>query len=103
MFALAGLREVVAPGSLLTSAADLAVYSYDGALSRARPDGVLVARSASDVRRAVSWCAANQVPFVARGAGTNLSGGCVPLKGGLVISLARMNRSLSVGGSPRPA
>jgi glycolate oxidase subunit GlcD len=94
--ALAGLEASVAPGSLLTSAADLAVYSYDAALDRARPDAVLVARSASDVRRAVAWCAANKVPFVARGAGTNLSGGCIPLQGGLVISLARMNRILSI-------
>ena len=94
--ALAGLEAAVAPGSLLTSAADLAVYSYDAALDRARPDAVLVARSASDMRRAVAWCAANGVPFVARGAGTNLSGGCIPLKGGLVISLARMNRILSI-------
>ncbi len=100
---LAELGAAVAPGSLLTSAADLAVYSYDAALDRARPDAVLVARSAEDVRRAVAWCAANKVPFVARGAGTNLSGGCIPLRGGLVISLARMNRILSIDESARAA
>ena len=101
--ALSELAASVAPGSLLTSAADLAVYSYDAALDRARPDAVLVARSAEDVRRAVAWCAANKVPFVARGAGTNLSGGCIPLKGGLVISLARMNRILSIDAGARTA
>jgi glycolate oxidase len=99
----AGLGAVVATGSLLTSAADLATYSYDGALERARPDAVLVARSAGDVQRAVAWCAENSVPFVARGAGTNLSGGCIPLKGGLVISLARMNRILSIDATARVA
>lgn len=103
MAALAGLSEVVAPGSLLTSAADLATYSYDGALDRARPDGVLIARSADDVRRAVAWCAQNRVPFVARGAGTNLSGGCIPLRGGLVISLARLDRILSIDAEKRVA
>ena len=103
MTALAELGAAVAPGSLLTSASDLATYSYDGALDRARPDAVLVARSASDVRRAVAWCAENAVPFVARGAGTNLSGGCIPLKGGLVISLARMNRILSIDAEARVA
>jgi glycolate oxidase subunit GlcD len=103
MAALAELGRVVAPGSLLTSASDLATYSYDGALDRARPDAVLVARSASDVRRAVAWCGKNAVPFVARGAGTNLSGGCIPLKGGLVISLARMNRILSIDAAARVA
>jgi glycolate oxidase len=100
---LAGLGALVAPGSLLTSAADLAVYSYDAALDRARPDAVLIARSAEDVKRAVAWCAASKVPFVARGAGTNLSGGCIPLKGGLIISLARMNRILSIDAGARVA
>lgn len=103
MPALAELGSAVAPGSLLTSAADLATYSYDGALDRARPDAVLVARSAADVGRAVAWCAANKVPFTARGAGTNLSGGCIPLKGGLVISLARLNRIHSIDAGARVA
>lgn len=93
---LAELRDEVAPGSLLTSEAELAVYSYDGVLTKVRPDAVLVARSAEDVRKAVAWCAKTKTPFVARGAGTNLSGGCVPLRGGLVISLARLNRILSL-------
>ncbi len=63
--ALAELSAQVAPGSLITSATELAVYSYDGALDRARPDAVLIARTAEDVRRAVVWCAANKVPFIA--------------------------------------
>jgi len=100
---LSELRSAVAPGSLLTSAADLATYSYDAALDRARPDAVLVARSAEDVRRAVAWCAKNRVPFTARGAGTNLSGGCIPLAGGLVISLARLDRILSIDARARVA
>ena len=100
---LTELRARVAPGSLLTSPAELAVYSYDGALDRARPDAVLVARSAEEVRSAVLWCATEKVPFVARGAGTNLSGGCVPLRGGLVISLARLNRILSLDVAARVA
>ncbi len=103
MAPFAELGSLVARGSLLTSASDLATYSYDGALDRARPDAVLVARSAADVSRAVAWCARNSVPFVARGAGTNLSGGCIPLKGGLVISLARMSRILSIDAAARVA
>lgn len=103
MAAVADLGSRVAPGSLLTSPADLAVYSYDGALDRARPDAVLLARTAEDVRRAVAWCAENGVPFVARGAGTNLSGGCIALRGGLVISLARLDRILSIDRDARVA
>ncbi|OGS39303.1 MAG: hypothetical protein A2506_02535, partial [Elusimicrobia bacterium RIFOXYD12_FULL_66_9] len=93
----------VTPGSLLTSESDRAVYSYDGTLTRVRPDAVLLARTLEDVRRAVAWCVERKVPFVARGAGTNLSGGCVPLKGGLIISLARMNRILSLDAAGRTA
>ena len=101
--ALAELGALVAPGSLLTSAAELAVYSYDGALDRARPDAVLVARSVAEVQRAVAWCAKHRVAFIARGAGTNLSGGCIPLKGGLVIALARLNSILSLDAAARVA
>ena len=100
---LADLRARVAPGSLLTSPAELAVYSYDGALDRARPDAVLIARTVSDVAGAVAWCALHRIPFIARGAGTNLSGGCVPVKGGLVIALARLNRILSIDAAARVA
>lgn len=100
---LAELQAQVAPGSLRSEPAELAVYSYDGALARARPDAVLIASSAADVRRAVAWCGENGVPFIARGAGTNLSGGCIPVKGGLVISLARLNRILSLDAAGRVA
>lgn len=84
------------PAALLTGEADLAVYSYDAAYDRARPDGVVLARSSEDVRRAVEFCRDARLPFTARGAGTNLSGGCVAARGGLVISLARLNRILEI-------
>ncbi len=93
---LESLEEVLHPGSLLAEEADLAAYSYDGALDRARPDAVVLAKDAAEVRRAVQWCAKHKVPFTARGAGTNLSGGCIPLKGGVMIALARLNRILAV-------
>jgi glycolate oxidase len=83
-------------GDLLSGEAELLAYSYDGALDRHRPDGVALARSAADVQAAVRWCHQEGVPFTARGAGTNLSGGCVPLKGGLILSTAPMNRILEI-------
>ncbi|MEK7859464.1 MAG: FAD-linked oxidase C-terminal domain-containing protein [Elusimicrobiota bacterium] len=94
--ALESLRPLLSPGALLTSAADLASYSYDAALDRGRPDAVALCRSARDVQAAVAWCAKEKVPFTARGAGTNLSGGCIPLRGGLILALARMDRILEV-------
>ncbi|MFH1724891.1 MAG: FAD-linked oxidase C-terminal domain-containing protein [Elusimicrobiota bacterium] len=92
---VSGLKNAF-DGELLTGDADLLTYSYDASMERARPDAVAIVRSADEVRRVVSWCAARGVPYVARGAGTNLSGGCVPLKGGVVISLAKLDRILAV-------
>jgi glycolate oxidase subunit GlcD len=87
------------PGRVLSAEADLRSYSFDASLGRALPGAVVLARSALEVRAAVDWCARSGVPFVARGGGTNLSGGCVPLRGAVVVSTAAMNRILAV--SPR--
>ena len=92
---LSGLKSQVGE-NLLTGEADVLAYSYDAALDRGRPDGVVLARSAAQVQQTVKWCSQNGVPFVARGAGTNLSGGCVPLRGGVVIALAGLNRILAI-------
>jgi len=84
-------------GELLTGEADLAAYSVDAAPPIGRlPRAAALVRSVDEVRRIVGWCAAKKVPFVARGAGTNLSGGCVPVRGGVVLSLARLDRILEV-------
>ena len=102
MTAAAGLgKAVVAP--VLTGAADLAAYAYDGAHERRRPDAVVLARNASDVRQAVAWCVKAGVPYVARGAGTNLCGGTVALKGGVIIAMAGMNKILSLDTARREA
>ncbi|OGR84767.1 MAG: hypothetical protein A3J74_00725 [Elusimicrobia bacterium RIFCSPHIGHO2_02_FULL_57_9] len=96
MIDLERLKRLVAKDSLLTREADIASYSYDAALDRARPDAVVLARSAEEVRRVVEFCARNLVPFTARGAGTNLSGGCIPLRGGVILALARMDKILEI-------
>ncbi len=96
MSRLSGLRSLLDGGSLLTGEADLLSYSYDGALDRGRPEAVVLASNAEEVRRVVDWCLRRGVPFVARGAGTNLSGGCVALRGGVVISLAKLDRILEI-------
>src|SRR5271157_1769795 len=94
--AASGLARRLGPGGLLTTEADLAAYSYDGALDKRRPDAVVVAFGAAETFDTVSWCVREGISVVARGAGTNLSGGCIPTRGGIVLSLARMTRILSV-------
>jgi glycolate oxidase len=57
---------------------------------------VLLPGSAADVQAIVRVCAEEKIPFVARGHGTGLSGGALPVAGGIVISLARLNRVLEI-------
>src|SRR5215204_390439 len=75
----------------------LRTYECDGLTGhRVVPGLVVLAESTTDVQAAVRACAAHGVAFVARGAGTGLSGGALPVADGIVISLARMNRVLEV-------
>ncbi|MFR9805769.1 FAD-linked oxidase C-terminal domain-containing protein [Pseudonocardia sp. RS010] len=79
-------------------------YECDGLTGyRVRPEIVLVPRDAEGVARAVKACHRNTVPFVARGAGTGLSGGALPVADGVVISLARLKRVLEVDPENRRA
>lgn len=93
---VAALQRLLGPAAVLAAPAELSVYGYDAASERGRPEAVVLARCAEDVRRAVVFCRERGIPYVARGAGTNLSGGCVPARGGVVISLARLDRILGV-------
>jgi glycolate oxidase len=76
---------------------ELLVYESDGlTLFRALADFVVFPRSPEQVSQVVKLANREQIPFVARGAGTGLSGGCLPTEGGIVISTTRMNRVLEV-------
>lgn len=90
------LQKVVGRRFVLTEPADILLYSYDSSTARGTPDVVVLPASTDEVARVVRLCAEQHVPFVARGAGTNLSGGSVPLRNGLVIGLSRMNQVLSI-------
>jgi glycolate oxidase len=84
-------------GALLTAPADVRPYECDGLTGyHAVPAAVLLPRSTEQVAASVRICHDAGVPFVARGAGTGLSGGALPVAGGVVICLARMTRVLSV-------
>src|SRR5690625_3490098 len=60
------------------------------------PDVVLKPSTAEQVSQIVKYCNENFLPITPRGAGTGLSGGALPIKGGVVISLERMNKILSI-------
>ena len=91
------LETLVGVGGVLSDPEELLVYESDGlTLFRALADFIIFPRSADEVAAVVKLADRERLPFVARGAGTGLSGGCLPAEGGLVLSLMRMNRVLEV-------
>ena len=91
------LREIVDGRGLISSPEELHTYECDGLTNfRVMPRAVLLPTSAGQVQAIVQVCHRERIPFVARGSGTGLSGGALPVENGIVISLARMNRILEV-------
>lgn len=91
------LRAAVGKDAVLTAPSDLLVYECDGyTIEKNRPDVVVFPTSAEQVALVVRVCNDLGVPFLPRGAGTSLSGGCLPVGGGVVIALTRMKKILEV-------
>src|ERR1700722_5429923 len=91
------LRAVVGASGLLTTPSDLVVYECDGyTIEKNRPDVVVFPTSTEQIVEIVRACNEFGVPFLPRGAGTSLAGGCLPVGGGVMISLTRMKRILEV-------
>jgi glycolate oxidase len=91
------LVEILGPGGVLSEPDELLVYESDGlTLFRALADFIVFPTSAEHVAAIVRLADREGLPFVARGAGTGLSGGCLPAEGGIVVSMMRMNRVLEV-------
>jgi glycolate oxidase len=96
--ALAGdLSRLLPPGAVIDRPEELKTYECDGLTGhRVIPSLVVLPETTEQVQAVVRACHAASVPFVARGAGTGLSGGALPVAEGVVVSLARMNRVLEV-------
>ncbi len=93
----AAVASVLPAGALVTEPEQLRTYECDALTGhRAIPDLVVIPGSAAEVQEVVRLCHAHRVPFVARGAGTGLSGGALPVADGVVISLTRLNRVLEI-------
>ncbi|HEY7699816.1 MAG TPA: FAD-binding protein, partial [Vicinamibacteria bacterium] len=91
------LQALLPPRACLFDPYQLLVYECDGSTAfKSVPDAVVLPRSTDEVARVVRLCDRADVPFLARGAGTGLSGGATPREGGVVIALTRMNRLLDL-------
>ncbi len=91
------LRRVVGSDGCLDRPEELFAYECDGlTLHTARPAAVVFPRSREQVQAVVRACRAHGAPFVARGAGTGLSGGAIARDGGVVVECSRLNRILTI-------
>lgn len=101
---LDALRAAAGEDGVITDPDALLVYEADGLMShRRRPRAVVLPQDTAGVAACVRALAGAGIPFVARGAGTGLSGGTLPLQGAVQIGTARMNRILWVDAPNRRA
>jgi glycolate oxidase len=101
---IAALEQLGLGDRLLTEPAQLAAFGSDGLTAfNEQPRAVVLVESVEEVVATVRACHDAGVPFVARGSGTSLSGGAVPVAGGVVIALNRMNKVLRVDPDARTA
>jgi glycolate oxidase len=92
----ADMAAVVGPEFVLHGLSDVLAYEYDASNLTASPDLVVLPGSADEVARVLAVAHRHHVSVVARGAGTGIAGGALPVVGGVVVSLARMDRILAV-------
>src|SRR5512132_2518911 len=98
------LARLVPPASLLTAAEDTRPYECDGlTLFREQPNAVLLPENEAQVVAILKLCHAARLPVVARGAGTGLSGGALPDREGIILSLAKFMRILAIDPLSRTA
>jgi glycolate oxidase len=98
------LRQIVAEGSVLFEKEDLKPYECDGLSAyRAIPLVVVLAETIEQVQKVLSFCHQHQVPVVARGAGTGLSGGALPHEQGVLLSLAKFKNIIDINPKRRIA
>lgn len=83
--------------SILYQKEDLLAYDCDGfTIHKHMPKAVVFPKNTQEVAEIVKYCSKNGLPFLARGAGTGLSGGAIPLNNEIIISMVRMKRLISV-------
>ena len=91
------LRAILGSDAVVDQPEELLVYECDAyTLEKNPPNAVVLPRTTEQISQVVKLCASLNVPIIPRGAGTSLSGSLLAVTGGVVISLARMNRVLSV-------
>ena len=90
------LIEIVGKDNFTDQLEELVPYSYDASMNVHRPDAAVWPESTEHVAEIVKFANEHRIPIVPRGAGTSLSGGAIPIRGGIIVDLSRMNRILEM-------
>ncbi len=90
------LKEIVGEDNFTDRLIDMVSYSYDASEHSSRPDCAVWAENVEQVSEILKTADKHRIPVIPRGAGTGLSGMVVPVKGGIVLDLNRMNRILKI-------
>ena len=90
------LIEIVGKDHFTDQLEELVPYSYDASMNVHRPDAAVWPESTEHVAEIVKFANEHRIPIVPRGAGTSLSGGVIPIRGGIIVDLSRMNRILEM-------
>lgn len=98
---LSDLNSVFDDTQLLTDTSDLWAYGYDNSRKHCLPDAVIFASEQDQVQKSIQLCNQYSIPIVARGRGTGTTGGALPIRGGIVLSLERMTKILKVDAANR--
>ncbi len=92
------LRKVIGSANVTAEPEDLMAYEADATayLAKGTPDVVVLPTTDEEVSKVVGYADAYGIPLTPRGAGSGVSGGCTPIRGGIVMDMKRMNRILSI-------
>src|SRR3989304_7258824 len=90
------LKQIVGERWVLSEKEDVIVYEQDGSILQVMPEIVVLPGNVEQVSAVVRAARRENIPIVPGGSGTGLAGGAVPAEGGVVLSLARMNRILDI-------
>ncbi|MDW7681554.1 MAG: FAD-binding oxidoreductase, partial [bacterium] len=90
------LIKIFGKDYVLTSQKDRILYQYDASMDRALPDAIVFPETTEQIVQLTRLCHQQNIPLIARGSGSNLSGGTVAIWGGIIIQFSRMNRILEI-------
>ncbi len=90
------LADIVGAANVSASAVDRITHSFDATQRQCLPDVVVHPGNAEEISRIVRLANAQRIPLLPRGAGSGFTGGSLPVHGGIVLALTRMNRILEI-------